>query len=60
MVPYTMIRECAWCREILGPGQFNVEQQVTHTICESCVSRMMVEAPDMEFLAHMRAFASVA
>ena len=55
-----MIRECAWCREILGPGQSNGEQQVTHTICVPCAARMMEETPDVHSIAHLHAFASAA
>ena len=55
-----MIREFAWCREILEPGQSHAEQQVTHTICEPCKARMMEETPDMQLIAHMHAFASAA
>ena len=55
-----MIRECAWCREILGPGQSDAEQQVTHTICEPCEARVMADTPDVHSIAQMHAFASAA
>jgi hypothetical protein len=55
-----MIRECAWCHEILGADQSNTEQQVSHTICEPCGARMLAEMPDAHLIAHMHAFASAA
>lgn len=54
-----MIRECAWCREVLEFGQSETEQ-VTHIICEVCEGRMQLEIPGEDFVAYMQAFASTA
>jgi hypothetical protein len=54
-----MIRECAWCRVTLEFGQSETEQ-VTHTICGLCESRMQLEIPSEDSVAQMQAFASMA
>lgn len=55
----SMIRECAWCREVLEYGQSETEQ-VTHTICGLCECRMQLERPNQDFVAYLHAFASTA
>jgi hypothetical protein len=54
-----MIRECAWCRAILEFGKSETEQ-VTHTICGLCESRMKPEVLGEASVAQMHAFASTA
>ena len=53
-----MIRECAWCRVVLEFGQSETEQ-VTHTVCGLCESRMQLEIPGENFVAQLQAFASM-
>lgn len=31
-----MIRQCAWCKRILGEKEPLDDPKVTHTICENC------------------------
>jgi hypothetical protein len=54
-----MIRECAWCRVILEFGKSETEQ-VTHTICGLCESRMQPEVLGKDSVAQMHAFAMTA
>ena len=52
-----MIRECAWCRDILECGLSETDE-VSHTICESCESRMRLDASDKDFVLLLQAVAS--
>jgi hypothetical protein len=54
-----MIRECAWFRVILEFGKSETEQ-VTHTICGLCESRMQPEVLGKDSVAQMHAFAMTA
>jgi len=54
-----MIRECAWCREVLEFSRSETDK-VTHTICEHCERRMKLEVPGKDFVDHLQAFASIA
>lgn len=52
-----MIHECAWCRDILECGLSETDE-VSHTICESCESRMRLDASDKDFVLLLQAVAS--
>lgn len=54
-----MIRECAWCREVLEFG-LSEKEKVTHTICELCERRMQLEVPGKDFVGYLHALALTA
>lgn len=43
-----MIRQCAWCLEILGESPPYKDTNITHGICEKCSKELMKEVEEVE------------
>ena len=39
-----MVRQCAWCKELLGQLAPLEDRAVTHGICAACSARLLSEA----------------
>jgi hypothetical protein len=39
-----MVRQCAWCREVIGQTAPLDDRAVTHGICPACSARVIDEA----------------
>lgn len=38
-----MIRQCAWCGEVLGEKEPLEDKRITHTICDDCDKKLREE-----------------
>ena len=39
-----MSRKCAWCDKVLGELRVRADELITHTICQCCTERVLLDA----------------
>lgn len=59
----TYIRQCAWCKKILGtkmvPSDTERPNNITHTICPSCNSKILRQLDHLQEVAFPSGSAAV-
>ena len=51
-----MIRQCAWCKEIMGENQEGAPGQITHGICLSCKAQIKTKSSAQELKEFLKNF----